>query len=124
MDDHADTLATFSLYLQSFGHKVATARTVNEALTLWPQSPHDLLFCDLRLPDGDGWELPGRLTPRPLYAVAFSGLGSAEDRAKSQVAGFRHHLLKPFQLTQLDAILEEAARETDPDQHATKSQAA
>ncbi len=124
VDDHADTLATFSLYLQSFGHTVATARTISEALVLWPRSPHDVLLCDLRLPDGDGWELIARLVPHPLYAVACSGLGSAEDRAKSQAADFRHHLLKPFQLTSLEAILREAALESDPDWQDTKSQAA
>ena len=33
------------------------------------------------------------------------------DRAKSQAAGFHHHLLKPFPLQDLDAALEKALTE-------------
>ena len=48
---------------------------------------------------------------RPAYAIAVSGLGMTADRTRSRTAGFRHHLLKPFLLTELDPLLEEAARE-------------
>ncbi len=33
------------------------------------------------------------------------------DHLKSQEAGYRHHLLKPFNPAELDRMLEEAARE-------------
>ena len=114
VESHADTRVSFTLYLQSFGHVVTAAATVAEALAAWPQAPHDVFISDLRLPDGDGWSLLGLLFPRPRYAIAATGLGSAEDRAKSQAAGYRHHLLKPFKLAELAAALEEAARELAP----------
>ncbi len=113
MESHADTLATFSFYLTSIlGHSVTTARSVSEALTLWPQSPHDVLISELWFPDGDGCELLARLrSPRWFYALAITSLGTAADRARSQAAGFHRHLLKPFKVAQLDAVLEEAAQQ-------------
>ncbi len=111
VEDHADTLTTVSVYLQSLGHTVIYARTLAEARDLWPQAPYDLLIADLRLPDGEGWALlEGLLSPPPSYPVVISALGRPEDRARSEAAGFRHHLLKPFKLADFDAVLEEAVR--------------
>ena len=45
------------------------------------------------------------------YAIAMSGFGMGADQLRSKEAGFRHHLLKPVDPNQLDAVLEEAARE-------------
>ncbi len=112
MENHADTRVYISLYLESLGHTVISARTMTEALDTWSLAPHDVFIADLRLPDGDGWELLGQLhLPRSIYTLAISGLGMPADRARSQAAGYRHHLLKPIHLGELDAALQEAARE-------------
>ena len=112
VENHVDTLKWVVRYLEAAGHSVASAETVSEALERLPQAPYDVLISDIGLPDGDGWELlrSVRLT-RPIYAVAMSGFGLNSDRDKSKAAGFRHHLLKPFNPDELDAALDEAARE-------------
>ena len=125
VEDHADTLTTVSVYLQSLGHTVICARTLAEARDLWPQAPYDLLIADLRLPDGEGWALlEGLLSPPPSYPVVISALGRPEDRARSEAAGFRHHLLKPFKLADFDAVLDEAARASVADNQFTGRPAA
>jgi two-component system, NtrC family, response regulator PilR len=51
----------------------------------------DLLLSDLRLPDGNGWDLLRRLEEagcRPQRAIAISGWSSEIDVAKSKSAGF------------------------------------
>ena len=112
MESHPDTLLCFSRYLQFRGHTVVSASTMTEALAKWPQTPHDMLISELRLPDGDGWELLGRLhLSRSIYTLAVSSLGRPVDQDKSRVAGYRHHLLKPSCLRGMDAALREAARE-------------
>ena len=112
MENHVDTLMIFSRYLESFGHTVVSSRTMADALVSWPTARCDVLISDLRLPDGDGWELLTRLClPRSIHAIAISGLGMAADRARSKASGFRHHLLKPFRLAEFDAALREAASE-------------
>jgi CheY-like chemotaxis protein len=115
VENHPDTLKYYQMYLQMEGHSVFHARTMNEAFESIPHSDCDVLISDVGLPDGTGWDLLDRLRkenlPHPAYAIAVSGYGRDEDRARSRAAGFRHHLLKPFDPSDLDAMLEEAARE-------------
>ena len=49
--------------------------------------------------------------PHPPFAIAMSGFGMNADRVKSTAAGFRRHVLKPFDVDELDKILEEAGRD-------------
>ena len=115
VENHFDTLKWLSLYLEEMGHVVASATCMKEALEALPAADCHVLISDIGLPDGDGWELLlGARLPRPVYAIAMSGFGMNADRLKSKAAGYRHHLLKPFVPRELDAALEEAARETFP----------
>ena len=104
------------MYLETVGHEVSTALTMQEALAALPEADPDVLLSDIGLPDGTGWELMQRLEGRfrrPVYALAMSGFGLNADQARSRAVGFRHHLLKPFPPPRLDALLDEAARDLD-----------
>ena len=122
VDSHMDTLTALTLYLELLGHTVASASTLAAALAAWPQAAHDVLIAELLLPDGDGCELLWRLSPRPRHAIAATSLGMAADRARSQAAGFRRHLLKPFQPAELEAALHQARQELDSPPPADLSQ--
>ena len=112
VENHADTLKWLTFYLEQLGHTVRAAKTVAEALERLPDADCDVLISDIGLPDGTGWELLEKAhLARPIYAIAMSGFGMNADRLKSTAAGYRRHLLKPFVHTELDAALEEAARE-------------
>lgn len=112
VENHPDTLFWLVRYLQQAGHTVLSARTQTEAMQALPTAACEVLISDIGLPDGDGWELlRAAPLPRPTFAIAMSGFGTNADRAKSKAAGYRHHILKPFDPIALDAILEEAARE-------------
>jgi CheY-like chemotaxis protein len=114
VENHGDTLKYLTLYLEQLGHTVASATSMEAALTALPGADCDVLISDIGLSDGDGWELLQRAhsqLPRPLYAIAMSGFGMNADHARSKAAGFRHHILKPFDPDDLDAMLEEARRE-------------
>lgn len=109
VENHADTRLYLQRYLQHLGNVVDTAPDMTTALERLPHQEIDLLISDIGLPDGDGWELLNRLGPARKYlAVAMSGFGANADKTRSEAAGFRHHLLKPFLPDELDAILEEA----------------
>ena len=113
IENHEDTLKYLTIYLEQLGHTVFSAATMTEALAALPSANCDVLISDMGLPDGNGWELLQRLQlSQPIYAIAMTGFGLGADRAKSKAVGFRHHLLKPFDPDELDAVLEEAARET------------
>ena len=112
VENHPDTLEYLQIYLEEMGHTVASADTIANTLAAFPNANCDVLISDIGLPDGTGWELLQRLQlPHPIYAIAMSGFGMNADHARSRAAGFRHHLLKPFPLNELDGLLEEAARE-------------
>ena len=114
VENHPDTLLYMQMYLEGFGHIVLCAHSVQEALAAMPGARCDVLISDIGLPDGDGWELLQTLTGKgqaPAYAIAMSGFGMNADHRRSEEAGFRHHLLKPFRPNEFDAMLDEAAKE-------------
>ncbi len=112
VENHRDTREYMQMYLEMLGHTVLSADSMTKALAELPLADCDVLISDIGLPDGDGWMLMHHLQlPRPLYAIAMSGFGMGADHLKSKEAGFRHHLLKPIKPEDLDAALEEAAKE-------------
>jgi DNA-binding response OmpR family regulator len=112
VEDHADTLATLRRYVQRLGCEVQCAWGVEQALRDLPESGCDVLISDIGLPDGDGWDLLRRANLAiSVFTIAISGFGTLEDQMRSREAGYRHHLLKPFDPKDLAACLQEAARE-------------
>jgi len=115
VENHEDTLRWLTLYLQELGHTVVTARTLAEARVALAASQYEVLLSDIGLPDGTGWELLERERPaRPLFAIAMSGFGMNADNGRSRAVGYRHHLVKPFKLAELDKLLNEAAKQVAP----------
>ncbi len=112
VENHADTLKWLSIYLEQMGHIVMSANNLTDAVEALPTANCDVLISDIGLPDGTGWELLKRVClARPIFAIAMSGFGTNADCSRSKEAGFRHHMLKPFDPSELDVLLEEAARE-------------
>jgi DNA-binding response OmpR family regulator len=113
VENHADTLQFLRRYLEKQGHTVMTATTKSEALEAADGCACDVLISDVGLSDGDGWEvLQEARFSHPVFAISMSGNGMSNDAEKSASAGFRCHMRKPFELEQLDHLLEEAARES------------
>ena len=109
VENHSDTLRWLTLYLEELGHRVIGARTLAEAKAALARNHCEVLISDIGLPDGTGWELLEEAKPsRPIFAIAMSGFGMNADNARSRQAGYRHHLLKPFKIAELDKILKEA----------------
>ena len=114
VENHADTREFLTFMLQELGHTVITADSMSRALRDVPAANCDVLISDIGLPDGDGWQLLARLDlPKPVYAIAMSGFGMTADRLRSKAVGYRHHLVKPMGLEQLDSILQDAAAELE-----------
>lgn len=114
VEDHADTRRYLGMFLRQSGHRVRVAGSVDEALGLLEDDECEVLISDIGLPDGTGWELLDRIPgDGPGYAIAMSGYSLGADRDKSRKAGFREHLVKPFDLAELEKILQSAASEID-----------
>ncbi len=112
LEDDPETLKMLSLYLETLGHTVSSSFTVAYARERLAAVRYDVLISDIGLPDGDGWDLLQTVKLfHPLYAIAITGRNTDDDRSRSRAAGFRHHLLKPCRLSELDAAMRKAANE-------------
>jgi PAS domain S-box-containing protein len=111
VEDHGDTAHVISRLLRAVGHHVATAGAVATALQEAEDRDFDLLISDLGLPDGSGLDLMRELRARgkTIPAIAMTGYGQEEDMRRTREAGFRAHLTKPIDVTQLQRAVDEAA---------------
>ncbi len=95
------------------GHFTRLAHTGLDALLAVESQRPDVVLLDIGLPGMDGYEVARRLrqaeATRNLLLVAVTGYGQDDDRRKSSAAGFNHHLVKPLDLDQLEAILNQTS---------------
>lgn len=111
VEDHPDTRLVLTKLLTRYGHDVAAAENVHDALELLDNLLFDILLSDIGLPDGDGLELVGEAKRRqPLrMTVALTALASPDDRERGRRAGFDHYLTKPVDFQRLRSVLTAAA---------------
>jgi len=110
VEDHEDTNRSLTRLLRRRGYQVHSATSLQSAVELSQKEEFDVLISDLGLPDGSGIDLMERLNSnRPVFGIALTGFGMEEDVRKSRDAGFKHHLVKPIDLTKLDLLIQEGA---------------
>ena len=108
-DDNEDAANTLALLLQLAGHDVRTAHGGHAALTLAGNFRPEIALLDIGMPDVDGYEVAERVRETPwgqdVLLVALTGLGQEDDKRRARAAGFDHHLTKPVDPRDLDALL-------------------
>lgn len=109
VEDHTDTARVMRLLLTREGHKVEVASTLAQAERLCGEEDFDLVITDIQLPDGMAWDLleEGKACGG-LKGIVVSGHGMAEHIERSQKAGFKEHLIKPFRIEELRAAIRRA----------------
>jgi DNA-binding NtrC family response regulator len=91
-------------------YDVAATDTIAGARELMAKDSFDLLFLDLRLPDGEGTDLLRELqaqAEKPLV-VMITGFGSVESAVECMRNGAFDYMLKPFSSDQLQVTLKKA----------------
>jgi CheY-like chemotaxis protein len=107
VDDNAAAASALELGLRVLGYDVAIAHDGATALELVARFEPVVALIDLSLPDFDGCHLATRLQAvRPMRLIAITGYGERADRQRSRAAGFKEHLLKPVELTAVQAAIE------------------
>ena len=100
VDDNVDAAAMMALLLGKQGHELRVANNGAEALAVGADLLPNVVMMDLGMPVMDGFAACRLMRRTPWGAkaliVAVSGWGQDEDKAKSLVAGFDHHLVKPI----------------------------
>jgi CheY-like chemotaxis protein len=109
VDDNHDAATSLAALLEELGFAVRTAHDAEEAMLAAASFPPDTAIVDIGLPAMDGYTLATRLRRMrdgaPLLLIALTGYGQATDRAKSVLAGFDKHLVKPVGAEVLGAVL-------------------
>jgi DNA-binding response OmpR family regulator len=110
VEDHKDTRDTLARLLRRRGHDVYTAGSVEEAAGTLSMTDLDILITDFGLPDGNGIDVLRVVSDKVnVHAIVLSGFGMKEDAQRALDAGFAHHLVKPVEISRLEAALEHNA---------------
>jgi len=98
IDDEKDLCLLLSESLSASGYHVATANTRKEGMVCIKKESPDLVFLDLKLPDGDGINILSkirRLCPETIVII-ISAYGSEESREEAMQNGAYGFIDKPF----------------------------
>jgi len=106
VEDQTHSRQTVSRLLRHFHYDVVAAPDYRTASALLDKWQFDVLLSDIRLPDGDGWNLVTvAKSKQPLVAIALTGLGTGKDEKRGLSCGFDHYFVKPLDFYRLRAIL-------------------
>nr|WP_229496213.1 ATP-binding protein [Massilia polaris] len=111
VDDEPDARDLIRRILSDCNASVATAGSASAALAAFRETRPDVLVTDLGMPDVDGFELLARvrsLGPAAggdLPAIALTAFARSEDRIRALESGFRAHIAKPVEPSELIAIV-------------------
>lgn len=100
VDDEPDIVYMVKVILRSAGFEVASASGVGDAITQLSHDEPDLVLLDLRLGDGDGWQVlaemkaDGRTGRIPVIILSAHASPSTAERALRE--GARGYITKPF----------------------------
>jgi CheY-like chemotaxis protein/two-component sensor histidine kinase len=110
VDDNRDAADSLGMLLNLAGAEARAVYNGAAALEVLPTYQPAVLLVDIGMPDMDGYELARRVRQLPncgdLTLIALTGWGQAEDRQRSQDAGFNFHLTKPADFNTLQSLLD------------------
>ena len=110
VDDNEDSAQLLAEVLVQKGYDARIALDAASALRLAAEMRPDIAILDIGLPVMDGYELAAHLRALPdlgdVDLIALTGYGQEADRRRTGQAGFRHHLVKPVDITALEAALD------------------
>lgn len=112
-DDDGDAAMTLSALLQFEGYEVRTVHGGQEALDAAREFGPDAILLDIGMPRITGYEAARRLRVRygndgPVL-IAVTGWKQASDKILAHLAGFDHHVAKPYQPADILTLLSKVA---------------
>lgn len=109
VDDEPDTRDLVSMVLRQSGADVRASATVVDALEVLAAWRPDCIVSDIGMPGEDGFafirKMHATMNGAAIPAVALTAYASVEDRARTALAGFQHHLAKPIEPLELVTVI-------------------
>jgi len=112
-DDERDQVSTLAAILNHEGHEVREVYRGTEVLRMIANFSPDVALIDIGMPGMSGYDVAREVRAHygkegPLL-IAVTGWKKPSDRILAQIAGFDHHLGKPFESQQLLELIEPLA---------------
>ncbi|BAU15234.1 LuxR family transcriptional regulator [Leptolyngbya sp. NIES-3755] len=108
-EDDLGTRLSISDYLECSGYSVVSAENGKDAIALLETHQPHLIVTDVSMPMMDGYELVRQVRRRPalrlLPIVFLTGRTDTDDRVRGYQLGCDVYLAKPFELSELGAIV-------------------
>ncbi len=108
-DDNQDAADSLGKLLTALGRSVQIAYNGKDAIRVGKETPPDMAFIDIAMPEMDGYEVATRMRSDPDFAntklVALTGFGQKTDTENALRAGFDFHYVKPITLAALKEII-------------------
>lgn len=111
VDDEPSVLAVLTEVLTHSGHEVSPVPSGRAALALLAREPHDVVLCDIRMPEMGGFDLLHELRrAHPATdVVMMTGYGSLDEAVDAMALGATDYLMKPLKpkevLARIRAVL-------------------
>jgi CheY-like chemotaxis protein len=108
VDDNHDAAQSLGMLLEFLGAEVEVAHDGPQALAAFARQRPAAVLLDIGMRGMDGYEVARRLRSADgphVPLIALTGWGQEEDRRRIRAAGFDEHLIKPAELTALQALL-------------------
>lgn len=99
-DDERDQVATLAALLMDEGHEVREVYRGSEVTRMVREFDPDVALIDIGMPGMTGYDVARELRlefgkTRPVL-IAVTGWKQSSDRILARLAGFDHHVAKPF----------------------------
>jgi len=108
-DDDRDMVATLAAILNDEGHQVREVYRGTEVMRLLAEFDADVALVDIGMPGMSGYDVARELRqeygPGKPLLIAVTGWKQSSDRILAKLAGFDHHLAKPFESSELLKLL-------------------
>jgi len=110
LEDDPIVRKNLETYLRRRHYDVAATGRIADAQEYLGKDNFDVVFLDVRLPDGDGTDLLKQIQSRPQkpLVVMMTGFGSVESAVECMKNGAFDYLIKPFSNEQIEVTLRKA----------------
>ncbi len=112
IDDDLDICETMASLVTRLGHRCTAVRSLKEARRVINEEPHDVVFLDVGLPDGNGLELLPDINERSNRpeVIILTGKGDPDGAELAIEGGVWEYLLKPSSVKEITLTLNRALR--------------
>lgn len=106
VEDEPEVLHVNARILKRHGYSVLTAGNAKQAYECLENCTPDLLFLDIMLPDGSGYEICRKFREKSSHPVLFlTGKAASQDMVEGLQAGGDYYLTKPYNIDELLAVV-------------------